>query len=82
MKTKKVGSSGRLGARYGWKLRKQARAVYDKSRATYECPQCGRMALRRAGTGMWKCSKCGSIFAGGAYSPGATLTGARAEASG
>lgn len=69
MKTKKVGSAGRMGARYGWRLRRQLREIDLKTKSTYECAHCGKLALRRAGTGVWRCSKCGSVFAGGAYSP-------------
>lgn len=68
-KKKKVGSSGRLGARYGWKLRGQVRDVEKKAKAEYECHECGKRSLKREGTGIWKCSKCGSVFSGGAFVP-------------
>jgi large subunit ribosomal protein L37Ae len=69
MKTKKVGSSGRMGPRYGWKLRRQIRDVETKARSTYNCTHGGKPGLKRTSTGIWKCSKCGSVFAGGAYAP-------------
>ncbi len=68
-KTKKVGSAGRFGPRYGWKLRHQAREVEKKAKTLYECQNCGKLGVKRVGTGLWKCTKCGSIFAGGAYVP-------------
>ena len=69
MRTKKVGSSGRMGSRYGWKLRREVRDIDTRAKASYECAHCGKQAVRRTSTGIWECSKCGSIFAGGAYSP-------------
>lgn len=68
MRTKKVGSAGKLGARYGWKLRRRIRDIDARARSTYECARCGKKAVRRISTGIWKCSKCDSVFAGGAYS--------------
>ena len=69
MKTKKVGSSGRMGPRYGWKLRRQIRDIDRRAKASYECTNCGKRAVRRVSTGIWRCSKCDSIFAGGAFTP-------------
>lgn len=68
-KKKKVGSAGRMGARYGWKLRGQVRDVERRARAKHECSECGKTALERVGTGIWRCSRCGSVFAGGAFVP-------------
>lgn len=39
------------------------------SRATHRCPKCDNISVRRAGTGIWECRKCGYKFAGGAYQP-------------
>jgi len=69
LKTKKVGSSGRMGPRYGWKLRRQIRDIDRRAKARYECAYCGKVAVRRISTGIWRCSKCDSVFAGGAFSP-------------
>lgn len=77
MRTKKVGSAGRLGPRYGWKLRRQIRDVESRAKARYECTQCGKLALKRTSTGIWECSKCGSVFAGGAFSPKTTKPSGR-----
>jgi large subunit ribosomal protein L37Ae len=39
------------------------------SRAAHRCPKCDNISVRRAGTGIWECRKCGYKFAGGAYQP-------------
>ena len=41
-KTKKVGSSGKFGTRYGMRLRKRWLEVDKKQKALYECPTCKR----------------------------------------
>ncbi len=68
-KTKKVGSTGRYGTRYGSTIRKRVRQLEEKSKATYKCPVCNMKALKRAGLGIWECTKCGEKFAGGAWEP-------------
>ncbi|AEH25491.1 50S ribosomal protein L37ae [Pyrococcus yayanosii] len=67
--TKKVGSAGRFGARYGLKIRRRVAAVEAKMRQKHTCPVCGRNAVKRISTGIWQCQKCGATFAGGAYLP-------------
>jgi large subunit ribosomal protein L37Ae len=62
-------SAGRFGARYGRFIRKRVVEVEQVSRATHRCPQCDVIAVRRKGTGIWACRKCGYTFAGGAYVP-------------
>ncbi|MBU7016085.1 MAG: 50S ribosomal protein L37ae [Theionarchaea archaeon] len=59
----------RFGARYGRKLRKKVTEIEKKMKRKHKCPQCGRNAVKRISTGIWKCSKCGTTFAGGAYLP-------------
>jgi len=68
-KTKKVGSSGRLGVRYGVSVRRRLAKVESQSKALYECTSCGRRRVKRKSVGLWSCSKCGYTFAGGAYLP-------------
>ncbi|MFW6122229.1 MAG: 50S ribosomal protein L37ae [Petrotogales bacterium] len=68
-RTKKVGPSGRFQARYGVKSRTRVRNVEIQQRSKHKCPKCGRNAVKRSGTGIWKCKKCGNTFAGGAYVP-------------
>jgi large subunit ribosomal protein L37Ae len=72
-KTKKVGSSGKFGPRYGMRLRKKWLEVDKKQRMLHECPVCRRKAVRRVSTGIWSCRKCGTKFAGGAYLPLTTI---------
>jgi len=67
--TKKVGSSGRWGPRYGVKTRMQVAAIEKKQRQHHTCPRCGQDRVKRLGTGIWKCRRCEVIFAGGAYLP-------------
>ncbi len=67
--TKKVGSAGKFGPRYGMKLRKKWLEVDKKQRRLHECPSCQRRAVKRISTGIWRCRKCGTTFIGGAYLP-------------
>lgn len=75
-RTKKVGSTGRYGARYGVQARRRVIAVERRQHAKHTCPQCGADKVRRIHTGVWGCRKCGREFAGGAYVP---VTGAGLE---
>lgn len=68
-KGRKSRSAARFGPRYGRKSRKLVADLEEKSRATYDCPQCGRTHLRRTETSIFRCSKCGYAFAGGCYIP-------------
>ena len=57
-------SSKRFGARYGSKIRRNV----DKAESRDEdCPECSGK-LERTAAGVWTCRKCGTKFAGGAYS--------------
>lgn len=67
--TKKVGSTGRFGARYGRGVKVVVEKIERKQRMTYVCPSCKRKSLKRVSAGIWTCSKCKAKFAGGAYSP-------------
>jgi len=67
--TKKVGSAGRWGPRYGVKTRMQVAAIERKQREPHVCPRCGMPRVKRLGTGVWQCRRCDVIFAGGAYLP-------------
>lgn len=64
-----VGSAGRFGPRYGRFLRKRVADVEKVEKAKHVCPNCATEAVKRVGTGIWECRKCGYKFAGGAYVP-------------
>jgi large subunit ribosomal protein L37Ae len=69
MATKKVGSSGRFGPRYGGVMRKAVATIEKVQKAAHPCARCGAVSVYREGTAIWACQKCGHRFAGGAYSP-------------
>jgi large subunit ribosomal protein L37Ae len=68
-RTKKVGSTGRYGPRYGAKLRRRVLDIETKAKEPVRCPACATKALKRQAVGLWTCNKCGLLFAGGAYVP-------------
>jgi large subunit ribosomal protein L37Ae len=69
MHTKKVGSMGRFGVRYGTRTKGVCRAIEAEQKKPQSCPYCERPALNRIAAGIWCCKKCGNKFAGGAYLP-------------
>lgn len=68
-RTKKVGSTRGLGARYGSTVRKRYLKVISEVKKVHKCPQCSSETVRRQSVGVWKCRKCGFTFTGGAYTP-------------
>ena len=73
-RTKKVGSVGRFGPRYGVKIRRRILEVERLQRVRHTCPRCKAVAVRRKSSGVWRCRRCGLTFAGGAYTPVTTTT--------
>ena len=69
MPTKKVGTTGKYGPRYGTKTKKIIAVIEREQRKKQICPFCERAALKRLAAGIWLCKKCGKKFAGGAYFP-------------
>ena len=67
--TKKVGSAGRFGPRYGGVMRKQVATIEKTQKAAHPCVKCGATSVYRIHTAIWECQKCGYTFAGGAYTP-------------
>jgi large subunit ribosomal protein L37Ae len=59
---------GKYGTRYGASLRKQVKKMEITQHATYTCMFCGKDAVRRVATGIWKCRACKKVVAGGAWS--------------
>ncbi|MFO8077777.1 MAG: 50S ribosomal protein L37ae [Thermoplasmatota archaeon] len=68
-RTKKVGPAGRYQARYGVRARSRVRNVEVVQRKNHRCPSCGHLKVKRMGSGIWRCRKCGIKFAGGSYIP-------------
>ena len=68
-RTKKVGSAGRFGSRYGVRARTRVRNVEIQQKAKHICPSCGHQKVKRISTSIWQCGKCNVKFAGGAYTP-------------
>ena len=77
-RTKKVGTAGRFQARYGVKARSRVKNIEQHQKKYHLCPNCGHQKVKRQSTGIWKCRKCNTIFAGGAYMP-STPSGIEAE---
>ncbi len=67
--TRKVGSTGRFGPRYGLNVRRRTRAVEEQQFKKHACPRCMTGKLKRVSTAIWRCRKCDHKFAGGAYVP-------------
>ncbi len=68
-RTKKVGSSGRFGPRYGVTVRKRIADVEAVSKGRHECRYCRAVALGRTASGIWVCRHCGAKMASGSYMP-------------
>lgn len=68
-RTKKVGPAGRLGARYGVRIRKRIADVEVESKGRHDCPKCKARALVRTANGIWECRKCGAKMASSSYMP-------------
>ena len=68
--TKKIGSAGRFGARYGLKIRKKIAEIESVQKQRHKCPECFKFALKRIACGIWVCKSCRNKFAGRAYVPG------------
>lgn len=74
MTTKKVGSTGKFGARYGVSIKKRVLKVNQSMKEQFNCPFCGFSRIKREAAGLFLCKKCGAKFTGGAYTP-ETLVG-------
>ena len=67
MRTKKVASAGRFGARYGKRIRQQITDIERKQRQWQKCPYCLKPRVRRLSVGIWQCRSCNSKFTNKAY---------------
>ncbi len=69
-RTRIVGPVGRYGPRYGVSVRKRVRDILVRKQGPHVCPFCGAEGtVKRVAVGIWKCRKCGSVWAGAAYTP-------------
>ncbi|TMA05726.1 MAG: 50S ribosomal protein L37ae [Methanobacteriota archaeon] len=68
-RTRKAGMVARFGPRYGVRIRRRVQEIEEGLKHRHACPRCAAIAVRRASTGVWKCRRCGYVFAGGAYRP-------------
>ena len=68
-RTKKVGSAGRFGPRYGKRIRKMVTDIEKQQKKYYECPQCCAERVKRVSTSIFSCRKCSHTFVGKAYYP-------------
>jgi len=68
--TKTLGPAARFGARYGKGIRDKVKEIeIQYKHRRLKCPFCNYKAVKRVAYGIWKCNKCGKVFAGKAYSP-------------
>ena len=60
-RTKKVGITGRFGARYGRKAKRQVKKIEENMKKKHVCPKCDRPYVKRVSAGIWECKKCGTV---------------------
>lgn len=68
-RTAKAGPVARFGPRYGVRIRRRVLDIELGLRRRHVCPRCQAPKVKRTGTGVWRCRRCGLVFAGGAYRP-------------
>ena len=68
-KTVKAGVVGRLGPRYGVRIRRRVLEVETVQRQRHSCPRCLAKSVKRISSGVWRCRRCDLTFAGGAFRP-------------
>ena len=66
MRTKIVKAAGRLGVRYGRRVRTKITEIESVQRKKQDCIFCNGKA-KRLSKGIWHCNKCGKKFAGHTY---------------
>ena len=69
MATKKIGTAGRFGARYGRRLKKKVAEIEKKMKQWHKCPYCNKKKVKRDFSGVWQCRSCKATFTGKAYLP-------------
>lgn len=66
-RTKKVGNTGWMGARYGIRIRRRVLDLDQTRRKASACPRCSTVTVSRVASGVFACRRCGTQFASGAY---------------
>jgi large subunit ribosomal protein L37Ae len=66
-RTKKVGSTGWMGARYGIRIRRRVLEIDRARKRPSACPRCSTVTLRRVASGIYECGRCHTRFASNAY---------------
>ena len=66
-RTKKVGNTGWMGARYGIRIRRRVLELDRQRELDAACPHCSTVTVARIASGVFQCSRCGTKFASGAY---------------
>jgi large subunit ribosomal protein L37Ae len=66
-RTKKVGSTGWMGPRYGIRIRRRVHDIDIVKGSEYQCPKCATLTVRRLGSGRYKCRRCERTFASDSY---------------
>jgi large subunit ribosomal protein L37Ae len=51
------------------RIRKLVADIEEQTKSRYKCPRCKHLSVKKVGTGIWKCTKCDLVFAGGTYTP-------------
>lgn len=66
-RTKKVGSTGWMGPRYGIRIRRRVLDIDREKTKDSACPHCSTVTLARVASGVYECRRCGTRFSSGAY---------------
>ena len=66
-RTKKVGSTGWMGPRYGIRIRRRILDIDTAERKANICPHCSTVTLWRVASGIYECQRCGTRVSSAAY---------------
>jgi large subunit ribosomal protein L37Ae len=56
-----------MGPKYGIRIRRRVQEVDRAAKASYVCPKCSTMTVRRVGSGLFHCRRCERTFASDSY---------------